>query len=90
MGIIGCGRIGQAVAALARAFGMRVIGFDVAQPDQTSFEYVDIDTLFKTSDVISLHCPLTPQTQQIVNAKNLALMKPYGIYHQYEQRAACR
>ena len=76
MGIIGCGRIGQATAALARAFGMQVIGFDVAQPDQTSFEYVDIDTLFKTSDVISLHCPLTPQTQQIVNSKTLALMKP--------------
>ena len=45
MGIIGCGRIGQAVAVLARAFGMRVIGFDMVQPDQTSVEYVDIDTL---------------------------------------------
>jgi len=76
MGIIGCGRIGQAVAALARAFGMRVVGFDVAPPDQTSFEYVDIDTLFKASDVVSLHCPLTPQTQQIVSSKTLALMKP--------------
>ncbi len=79
MGIIGCGRIGQAVAALGSAFGMRVACYDVVMPKRTSLEYVDLDTLLKTSDVITLHCPLTPQTQQIINAKTLALMRSSAL-----------
>lgn len=79
MGIIGCGRIGQAVAALAAAFGMRVAGYDVVKPKQTSLDFEDLDTLLKTSDVISLHCPLTPQTQHMINSKTLALMKPSAL-----------
>ena len=74
LGIVGHGRIGRGVAAVGRAFGMRVIhhrrqgGGDPA--------YVDLDTLFRESDVVSLHCPLTPETKGLVDARRLAMMKP--------------
>jgi glycerate dehydrogenase len=74
LGIVGHGRIGRGVAAVGRAFGMRVIhhrrqgGGDPA--------CVDLDTLFRESDVVSLHCPLTPETKGLVDARRLALMKP--------------
>ena len=70
MGIIGYGRIGQAVGELAQAFGMSVIAHSRKQPSE------DLERLFRTSDVISLHCPLTPETKHLVNAKRLAWMKP--------------
>ncbi len=77
MGIVGFGRIGRATAALARAFGMRVLASD-AQPVVSSdlATGVDIETLFRDSDVVSLHCPLTAQTRHLVNRQRLALMKP--------------
>jgi glycerate dehydrogenase len=74
LGIVGHGRIGRGVAAVGRAFGMRVIhhrrqgGGDPA--------CVDLDTLFRESDVVSLHCPLTPETKGLVDARRLAIMKP--------------
>ena len=74
LGIVGHGRIGRGVAVVGRAFGMRVIhhrrqgGGDPA--------CVDLDTLFRESDVLSLHCPLTPETKGLVDARRLALMKP--------------
>jgi len=74
LGIVGHGRIGRGVAAVGRAFGMRVIhhrrqgGGDPA--------CVDLDTLFRESDVVSLHCPLTPETKGLVDARRLAMMKP--------------
>ena len=73
LGIVGHGRIGRGVAAVGRAFGMRVIhhrrqgGGDPA--------CVDLDTLFRESDVVSLHCPLTPETKGLVDARRLAMMK---------------
>ncbi len=79
MGIVGCGRIGQATARLADAFGMRVIGYDVPSPfagGQAPIEPVGLDELFSRSDVVSLHCPLTPATEGLVNAARLARMKP--------------
>lgn len=77
MGIVGCGRIGQATARLAHAFGMHVIGHDAVPlaEGQTSIEPVDLDELFARSDVISLHCPLTPAVKGLVNATRLARMK---------------
>ncbi|MCE5258350.1 MAG: D-2-hydroxyacid dehydrogenase [Chloroflexi bacterium] len=78
MGIIGFGRIGQSTALVAKAFGMHVLAYDVmlkASPDP-EVPLVDLDTLFAQSDVISLHCPLTPETTGIVNAARLAQMKP--------------
>ncbi|MFM7108127.1 MAG: D-2-hydroxyacid dehydrogenase [Planctomycetaceae bacterium] len=74
LGIVGHGRIGRAVAALGRAFGMRILfhrrGADV-DPG-----CVDLDRLFSESDVVSLHCPLTPETRGLVDVRRLALMKP--------------
>src|SRR6185436_11767033 len=62
MGIIGYGRIGQAVGELAQAFGMKVIAHSRKNSAQ------DLEKLFRESDVISLHCPLTPETKHLVNA----------------------
>ena len=78
MGIVGFGRIGQAVGKLARAFGMKVIAHDVvAKPeDHPEVEFVSVDDLFRRGDVVTCHCPLTPETAGMVNAERLALMKP--------------
>jgi len=78
LGLVGFGRIGRAVAELARAFGMNV---QVATRSQLAelphgVRGVALDELFRTSDVVSLHCPLTPETEKLVNAGRLALMKP--------------
>lgn len=77
MGIVGLGRIGRATAKLADAFGMKVIGTSNTRADkQDYFEWADLETIFRTSDVISLHCPLTDATHQLVNRERLAMMKP--------------
>ncbi len=78
MGIVGLGRIGLATARLAAAFGMKVIASDVTTPPSCpdDLRMVDLDTLFRESDVISLHCPLTPDTHHLVNRERLHLMKP--------------
>jgi glycerate dehydrogenase len=77
MGIIGFGRIGQTTARLARAFGMKVIACDVTAPEEMpdGCEMVELKDVFRHADVVSLHCPLTPHTEHIVNKQNLALMK---------------
>jgi glycerate dehydrogenase len=77
MGIIGFGRIGKATAKLAQAFGMKVIAYDIVTPPSMpeGCQFVGLDDVFKRSDVVSLHCPLTPQTKNIVNKQRLALMK---------------
>jgi len=78
MGIVGFGRIGRATAHLAAAFGMKVLAFDVVQPKSVpdGVEMTDLERLFRDSDVVSLHVPLTPETDRLVNAERLALMKP--------------
>jgi len=77
MGIIGLGRIGRATARLANAFEMQVLAHDAFASQPPSYvTMTDLDALFRESDVISLHCPLTPETERLVNAKRLALMKP--------------
>jgi len=81
MGIIGFGRIGQAVAKPALAFGMKVIAYDIVTPSKIpggspeGCQFVELDDIFRISDVVSLHCPLTPQTKKIINRKRLELMK---------------
>ena len=81
MGIIGFGRIGRAVGKIAKAFGMKVLAYNRSRcPEGEEIgTYVDLDTLLKESDVVSLHCPLTPQTQQIINADSLSIMKDGAI-----------
>jgi glycerate dehydrogenase len=81
MGIVGFGRIGRRVAAIASAFGMRVLVHTRAHPDALppGTELADLDALFRTADVVSLHCPLTPETEHMVNPVRLADMKPSAI-----------
>ena len=74
MGIVGYGRIGRAVADVARALGMRVV-FHRRSPGGDP-DCLPLDRLFAESDVVSLHCPLTPDTDKLVDARRLALMKP--------------
>ena len=77
LGIIGFGRIGQATAKLAKAFGLRILAYSRTKYPEFSdlVEYVDLDTLLKQSDIVSLHCPLFPETEKIINAASLAKMK---------------
>lgn len=77
MGIMGLGEIGMNVARVACCFGMKVITH-TRQPQEKCehVEYVGLDELFKRSDVISLHCPLTRETDRVVNAARLNMMKP--------------
>jgi glycerate dehydrogenase len=78
LGIVGFGRIGRAVAGLARAFGMKVIVYDVIVPAEMpdGCRMAELEEVFRDADVLSLHCPLTPRTEKLVNAERLALMKP--------------
>jgi glycerate dehydrogenase len=77
MGLVGLGRIGQATARLALAFQMRVLACDPAPPPSVpeGVEIVAADAVFRQSDVLSLHCPLTPETQHLVDKERLSLMK---------------
>ena len=74
VGVVGTGKIGSAFIDICRGFGMRVLAFDVFESNEKA-EYVDMDTLLKQSDVISLHCPLNPSTRHIINAKSIDKMK---------------
>lgn len=77
MGLIGLGGIGEKVAAIALAFGMKVLVHRRnTEPVGIDIEYTDLDTLFRKSDVVSLHCPLTEHTRGIINHDNLTKMKP--------------
>lgn len=76
MGIVGLGRIGQATAQLAAAFGMRVLACTVdPAPGMDFVRLVDLETTLRESDSVSLHCPLTPATVRLLNAERLRLMK---------------
>lgn len=81
IGIIGFGRIGRATAAIAKAFGLEILAYSRSQCEEGRAlgKYVELDTLLRQSDVISLHCPLTPQTERIINAASIAKMKDGAI-----------
>ncbi len=79
MGIIGFGNIGQKVADVATALGMNIIGSSRTRTDQSSrknFRWAEIPELLKESDVISIHCPLFPETKGLINRESLKTMKP--------------
>lgn len=78
IGIVGTGKIGKAFINIAKGFGCKIIAYDL-YPDQelmnNGVEYVELDKLFKTSDIISLHCPLTPENHYMINQETIAMMK---------------
>lgn len=78
-GIIGYGNIGKAVARIAAAFGMHVLVTTRSKPADASIELADLETLLRRSDIVSLHCPLTPQTDKLISASTLELMKPTAL-----------
>ena len=75
LGIFGEGSLGQGVASLARAFGMRVLFADHAPPKAAGIEFTPADKVLEESDVVSLHLPATPQTLNMIGASELAKMK---------------
>ncbi|TVQ73474.1 MAG: D-2-hydroxyacid dehydrogenase [Balneolaceae bacterium] len=82
MGIIGFGNIGGKVGDIAAAFGMKIVAYDKNQTDQshrTDFRWVEIPELLKQSDVVSIHAPLTPENESLINEKTLGLMKKNAL-----------
>lgn len=84
LAIVGLGRIGRAFARIGAALGMAILASDGHRPDPAAIEGLDvefagIDELFRRADVLSLHCPLTPETERLVDARRLALMKPEAL-----------
>lgn len=77
MGIIGYGAIGRAVAKIAEAFGMRILVY--SRTHYAGTDYVELDTLLRHSDIVSLHCPLFLETEKMINATALAKMKDGAI-----------
>jgi len=77
LGIVGLGRIGRRVAELGKAFGMKVVAYDAVADisGNDGVAGVSLDDLFRRADVISLHCPLTPDTERLVNKERLAMVK---------------
>jgi lactate dehydrogenase-like 2-hydroxyacid dehydrogenase len=82
LGIIGLGKIGQAVARRAKGFGLKLLYTDDAHPEveaELGLERLPLEELLCRSDFVTLHVPLTPQTRQLINTRTLALMKPSAI-----------
>lgn len=79
MGLIGYGRIGRQTGVLARAFGMNVIAAAPSFRGEEEVEAVSTEDLLQRSDVVSLHCPLTPETRGLINAERLRRMKPSAM-----------
>ena len=78
-GVIGTGKIGQAMIRILQGFGMKILAYDPYPNPNLAVEYLPIDEVFGRADVITLHCPLTPETKHIVQAKTIELMKK-GVY----------
>lgn len=76
-GIIGTGKIGQAMIKICRGFQMRVLAYDPYPNTELDVEYVSLEILFQKSDIISLHCPLTEDTKYMINKDSIALMKDH-------------
>jgi len=83
LGIVGFGRIGQAVARRARGFGMRILYSDIARKPEAEeavgAEFVDLQALLRASDFVSVHTPLTEETHHLIGAEEFALMKPTAV-----------
>ena len=75
VGVIGTGRIGRIFINICRGFGMKVIAYDHFPARDSDIEYVSLDELFASSDVISLHCPLTEETRHLIDSSAIGKMK---------------
>lgn len=75
VGVVGTGKIGRIFIDICRGFSMNVIAYDKFPAKDSDIEYVDLDTLFEKSDIISFHCPLTDENKHMVNADSIAKMK---------------
>jgi len=79
-GIVGLGNIGRGVAKVAEAFGCKVIFYSASGNNNTTeYERVDFDTLLRESDILSLHCPLTDKTRNLMNLEAFKKMKPSAV-----------
>jgi len=84
LAIVGMGRIGKEVAIRGRAFGLKLIGYDIYWPDNLTAEYgvqryQDLDQLFRDADIVSLHTNLTAETRHLINAKTLKLLRKGSV-----------
>ena len=82
LGIVGFGGIGKKVAQIAQAFGMKVLvstPHPKAEFESETLKFTDLESLLRNSDIVSLHCPLTADTEEIINKETLAMMKPTAI-----------
>lgn len=79
VGVVGTGRIGKIFASVMRGFGTKVVAYDVYPDYKSGLDYVSLDELCEVSDVISLHCPLTPETFHMINADTIGKMKDTAI-----------
>jgi len=75
VGIIGTGKIGRVFADICRGFGMKVLAYDIYPNPEAGLDYVSLEELFRESDIVSLHCPLTEQTNHLIRAETIAQMK---------------
>lgn len=78
-GIIGTGKIGQAMIRICKGFGMQILAYDLYPNKELDVKYVSVDELVEKADVVSLHCPLTPETEHIINKNTIGRMKR-GVY----------
>jgi D-lactate dehydrogenase len=80
VGIIGTGNIGKAFAKIIKGFGCKVLAFDIvtdSEMEQDGVTFVSLETIFKESDIISLHCPLNEKTKHLIGKKSLSMMKDH-------------
>ena len=79
VGVIGTGKIGKVFIEIMKGFGANVIAYDLFKDEKAAeeigFKYVDVDTLYRESDIISMHCPLTPETEKMINKESIDKMK---------------
>jgi D-lactate dehydrogenase len=79
-GVIGTGRIGQIMIGILQGFGMKILAYDkfpnTAYAEKAGIEYVELDTIYRQSDIISLHCPLTSESHHMINRESIEKMKP--------------
>lgn len=76
VGVIGTGKIGAAFISICKGFGMKVLAYDKYPSDISGVRYTQLDELFRESDIISLHCPLTADTEHLIDKDSIAMMKP--------------